>query len=169
MLGLGSATTVKEYLSYFENTYLFFSVPMFDYSLKKQIYAPKKVYSIDTRLSREIGFRFSQDHGRYLENTVFLELKRRGKAIYYHQGEGECDFVIQRGSEIVEAIQVTQSLENNTTKAREVKGLVDAMKTYNLNSGLILTEGEEGKEEVKIEGKRATIQILPLWKWLLLS
>lgn len=163
MFGAGSATTLKEYLEYFENSYLFFSVNKFDYSFKKQIYAPKKIYSIDTRLAQEIGFRFSQDKGRYLENIVFLELKRRGKNIFYHSGNSECDFITQEGSVIQQAIQVTTGIENEIIKKREYLGLVEAMDCYNLKTCLLLTENDEAEE--KINGKK--IQILPIWKWLI--
>jgi len=167
MFRAGSATTMKEYLSYFENSYLFFLVNRFDYSLKKQIYAPKKVYCIDTRLAREIGFRFSQDQGRYLENVVFLELKRRGEAIFYHADRKECDFLIQKGVKITEAIQVSTSIENESVRKREYSGLIEAMEMHGLNSGLILTENESGQEVVRVNGKKKKILILPVWQWLL--
>jgi len=164
VLGLGSATTAKEYLSYFENSYLFFVISKYNYSLKKQVYSPKKVYCIDTGLAMEIGFQFSQDKGRYLENIVFIELKRRNKTIFYHKMQKECDFVIQKGINITEVIQVSMSLENLETKQREIDGLKEAMQEYNIFSGLILTEEEEG--EIQIDQKY-TIIIMPIWKWLL--
>lgn len=167
LFGAGSATTIKEYLEYFENSYLFFSINKFDYSLKKQIYAPKKVYCVDTGLAKEIGFRFSQDSGRYLENTVFLELKRRNENIFYHSGLYECDFVIQRGSKIKSAIQVSTNVETSERKEREFAGLVEAMESYNLNEGLLVTEREDGEEIVKINGKKRVIRIFPAWKWFL--
>jgi len=41
--------------------------------------------------------------------------------------------------------------------------LLDALKTYNLESGLIITDDTE--DELVIENK--TIKIIPAWKWLL--
>lgn len=163
VIGAGSATTIKEYLEYFENSYLFFQINKYDFSLKKQIYTPKKVYSIDTRLAQQIGFRFSEDNGRYMENAVFLELKRRGKTIFYHQGKYECDFILKNGLKITEAIQVCVSLENPETRERELNGIKEAMETYKLNTGLILTDSEEGEEKIG----RKIITILPIWKWML--
>ena len=167
LLGLGSATTIKEYLSYFENSFLFFSLNKFDYSLKKQIYAPKKVYCIDNGLAGEIGFRFSQDAGRYLENLVFIELRRKRKKIYYHQNKNECDFIIQQGNKITEAIQVSSTLGSALTRDREVKGLCEALETHGLKHGLILNDHEEGEEQILVAGKKRTIRILPVWKWLI--
>ena len=47
MFNLGSVNTAIAFVSYFEDSYLLFTVPKFDYSLKKQIVNAKKVYSID--------------------------------------------------------------------------------------------------------------------------
>ncbi|MEK6882437.1 MAG: ATP-binding protein, partial [Nanoarchaeota archaeon] len=41
-INLSNAITVKEYISYLNNAYLFFEVSRFDYSLKKQLTSPKK-------------------------------------------------------------------------------------------------------------------------------
>ena len=165
MFGVGSGTTIKEYFDYFEDSYLFFTLNKHDYSLKKQAYAPKKVYCIDNRLAAEVGFRFTQDEGRFLENVVFLELKRRAKDIFYHKNKKECDFVLTQGLHVTEAIQVSKSLEDEATRKRELEGLLEAMEVYDLKEGLILTENEEGGEKVG----RKKIKILPIWKWMLLG
>ena len=163
MLLLGSVNTVKKYVDYLENSYLIFQLEKFDYSLKKQIVNQKKVYVIDPIFSSIVSFTFSQDIGRILENLVFLELKRREKEIYYHFEDYECDFVVKEGLEIIQAIQVTKSLSDLDTKKREFQGLLDALNTYKLNEGLMLTQDEEGEEIV--EGKKVVIK--PIWKWLL--
>ena len=43
-LHLGNSITVKEYISYLANSYLFFELPKFDFSLRKSLNAPKKIY-----------------------------------------------------------------------------------------------------------------------------
>jgi len=155
--------TVKNYLQYFEDTYMVFLVNKFDYSVKKQMIYPKKVYFIDTGLANQINFRFSEDKGRYLENIVFLELNRKQLDIYYHKGVNECDFLIRKGNEVVQAIQVSLSLLQSETRERELAGIKEAMQTYHLKKGVILTENEEETLETEL-GK---IDILPIWKWLL--
>lgn len=162
VLGFNSATTVKNYIEYFEEAYLHFTVSKFDYSLKKQIINDKKIYGIDTGLINHVSFAFSQNIGRVLENLVFLELKRREKVIFYHKGKRECDFLIQQGREIIEAIQVAESLKQEN-KEREIEGLVEAMEKYKIKKGLILTFDSE--DELK-KGNRA-IKVLPVWKWCL--
>jgi len=160
--GLTSATTIKEYLSYLENSYLLFSLNKYDFSLKKQVYANKKIYFIDNALARIIGFRSSEDKGRLLENLVFIELKRRNKELYYHKAKKECDFLIKEGLKITEAIQVCYELTQDNEK-REMDGLLEAMSIHKLKEGLLLTYDQE--KEIKIQNK--LIKVLPIWKWLL--
>ncbi|MFW5757900.1 MAG: ATP-binding protein, partial [Bacteroidota bacterium] len=132
IIGVKNATTVKNYLGFLENSYLLFAVNKFDYSLKKQILSPKKIYLIDLALTREIGFHSSEDNGRLLENLVYIELKRRGKQVYYHSQKHECDFVMKEKNRIMEAIQVSWSVYDQTTRERELTGLLDALNTYDL-------------------------------------
>ncbi len=163
IIGVQNATTVKSYLGFLENTYLVFLVSKYDFSVKKQIQNPKKIYFIDLGIVRELGFHHSEDNGRLLENLVFVELKRRGKEIYYHSQKHECDFLIKEKNRIVEAIQVSWSIHNQTTREREIKGLIEALTGYNLKKGLILTDDEE--DEFIMNDFR--ISVMPTWKWLL--
>jgi predicted AAA+ superfamily ATPase len=168
MLGLASGTTVAQYCQYFENSYLFFFINRYDDSLKRQMFAPKKSYIIDNAMGNVLGFRTSNDTGRFLENAVFLELKRRDIGeIYYHQGEKECDFIVRKGRKIVQAIQVCQHLQDENTLAREYAGLLEAMQTYKLESGLILVENESSSDSMIIEGEKFHIKIQPIWDWML--
>ena len=162
MLNLGSANTVKHYMSYLENSYLIFTIPKYDKSLKKQIYSKKKIYVIDTGLINLISFKFSKNSGRILENIVFLELKRNNKDIFYHKEKSECDFILKDKLKIVQAIQVTQNLDDSN-KSREIAGLLEACKKYKLKEGMILTYDQE--KEIVVDDKKIVVK--PVWKWLL--
>jgi predicted AAA+ superfamily ATPase len=168
-LNLASATTDSDYCSYLENSYLSFFIHRYDHSLKKQRHYGKKQYFVDTALADKIGFRFSEDKGRFLENIVFLELKRRGFKIYYHQAKKECDFLVVRDRQIVQGIQVTAHLESIDVQQREFDGIEEAMSLYQLNEGLILTESTEKTQTITQNGIEKTIHILPIWKWLLMK
>ena len=166
-MNFGSFGTINKYIRFLHEVYLLFDLSIFDYSVKKQMVNLNKIYCIDNGFFEAISFKFSENYGRLLENLVFIELKRQGKEIYYHRKKKECDFIIKKGLDIVEAIQVTQSLENEDrgaeTKKREIEGLLDACKSYNLNNGLILTDDEEDEfiqDDIRIKVK-------PIWKWLL--
>jgi len=161
LANLSSATTIREYFEYLENSYLAFLIPRYNPSLKKQIYYNKKIYFIDTAMAKILGFRASDDLERMLENIVFLQLKRKNKEIYFHKNKYECDFIIRKGTRISEAIQVTYRFDEN--KVREINGLLEALRTYKLKEGLLLTS--EIEDEI-VEGKRKII-IKPIWKWLL--
>jgi predicted AAA+ superfamily ATPase len=163
VIGVKNATTVKQYLGFLQDAYMLSLVPKYDVSVKKQLHNPKKVFGIDLGLMRQLSFQHSEDHGRLLENVVYLQLKRQAKKVYYHHNKSECDFVIKEKNSITQAIQVCWSLYDDKTKQREVKGLLDAMTTYQLKEGLILTEDEN--DRISVDDK--IINIMPVWLWLL--
>ena len=167
LLGTGSTTTISNYCSYLENSYLCFFVNRYSESVKSQLQSPKKVYFIDHAIARILGFRFSKDADRMLENIVFIELKRRNFDIYYHREQKECDFIVRQNSLTVSAIQVCQHLADPATKQREVAGLLEALIRFSLKEGYILTENTEAIEQHQKAGVTYTIHILPIWKWLL--
>lgn len=164
-LKLGSVNTVKSYVDYLENSFLIFTVNLFSYSLKQQFIAPKKIYCIDNGLANNVSFRFSKDRGKFLENLVFLELKRRGEEVYYYRTKNnlEVDFALTRGKKIKGVIQVAQKITDQKARDREIKSLIYSLKELKLKEGLILTEDEE--EILKIGNKK--IIICPIYKWIL--
>jgi len=163
LTGLTSATTIREYIQYLQDTYLVFEINRYDASIKKQAYYNKKIYFIDTALANTVGFRTSPDNGRILENTIFLQLRRQYKEIYfYKETNHECDFLVKEKNTITQAIQVTTHLNNENTK-REVQGLIQALKETKATTGIIITLDQEDK--IIHEGH--TITVIPAWKWLL--
>lgn len=162
MFGLGSVNSAIDYVSYLEDSYLLFTVPKFDYSLKKQLVNPKKVYSIDNGLSASNSVSFTADRGRMLENTVFLHLKRQNKEVNYFRQKNECDFIVREKRAITSAIQVCYHLDEDN-RERELDGLVEALEKFNLKEGLVLTYDQE--DEIRTAGKR--IALKPVWRWLI--
>ncbi len=159
--------TVTDYVGYMKQAFLFEELYKFDYSLQKQFITDKKIYCLDTGLAAAVSFRFSEDKGRILENIVYCELRRLKQTIYFHKNITECDFIIKKELDIVAAIQVCVTLAEPGTKQREINGLIDALQTYKLQSGLILTQDEDGCEQIIVNDVMYTIQIKPVWKWLL--
>jgi hypothetical protein len=157
-----SADTVREYIGYAEDAFLFYPVRKFDYSVKKQLANPKKIYCIDTGIVSAVAFAFSGNRGNLLENAIFIALRKSSGDVYYHKNRYECDFLLFKNKKIVSAIQVTESLENPETKARELRGLHEAMDTYGLTEGTIITLQESGSEDA--DGKH--IRIVPVADWL---
>src|SRR4030042_6924163 len=161
-LNFKSVVSVKNYIGHLQESYLLHELYKYDYSLKKQIIYNKKIYSIDNGLRNQVSFRFSEDSGKLLENTVFLQLKRSGKEVYYYKNKRECDFLIKQKTKIVEAIQVTDVL-SAANRERELNGLIAAMESFNLKKGLIITRNQE--EKFRSQGRE--IRVLPIYKWLL--
>jgi len=161
MFEVGSTNSMSNYISYFENCYLLFSVPRFSFSAKQQIVNPKKIYAIDNGLIIANSLSFSEDNGKLLENLVYVTLRGKGYEVFYYKEKGECDF-IYRKNKVQGAIQVCFQL-NSDNQTREINGIIDAMKFLDLSEGLILTNSEE--DEIKIENKKITI--MPVWKWLI--
>ena len=161
-IGIKSLETVKKYLDAFTESYILYQLSKYDHSIKKQLANPTKIYAGEIGFITQVGFAFSKNSGRVLENLAFLELKRREQEIYYHKKKHECDFVIKQGTTITQAIQVCYELTQEN-KQREIQGLIEACKEHKLQEGTILTHNqEETKKENNI-----TIHIKPIWKWLL--
>ncbi len=123
----------------------------------------KKVYLVDNGLVNAVSYRFSEDRGKALEQAVYLELRRRGKEVFFFRGNGECDFVVRRHTKVVEAIQVCASLDDPKTRHREERGLVEACRTFGLKRGSIISG--DSAEERKVDG--ITVHMMPAAMWLL--
>ncbi len=154
--------TAKEYIGFFEKSFLLFELSNYQYSFKKQENYPKKVYAVDNGFIDAVSFSFSENFGRFLENTVFLKLLQQGKKIYYFREKRECDFVVKEKTKITEAVQTTRRIDH-TNEKREIGGLLEALEKFKLKKGLIVTEDQE---EIRKTGGK-TIEIVPAWKWLL--
>ena len=118
---------------------------------------------IDNGLRNAVSFRTPADSGRLFENTVFLELKRRGFEVWYYKSGNnrETDFLINPANPML--IQVCYETQNPKTRKREVDSLLACMKEVNSAEGLILTKNEEEA----IETGNGTIRVVPVWKWCL--
>lgn len=109
-----------------------------------------------------VSFKFSENLGRLLENSVYLQLKRQGNEVYYYKTKQdlEVDFIAKKGMDHL-LIQVTWSLEDPTTRKRELTALYQSLEEMNVDEGFVITFKDE--EEV-IEGPKK-IHILPAYKF----
>ena len=163
LLQLGSVNTISNYIDYLETAWLLFAMNRYAFSIKQQQIANKKIYSIDTGLTKSVAFSFSEDKGRFLENTVFLQLRRLyNEDIYYYKTkkDKEVDFYLPKKKMF---IQVCQNLNDSKTFDREKQSLFEAMEEVKGSCGLIFTEDE--KETISLSGK--IITAIPVYEWLL--
>ncbi|MGB9680691.1 MAG: ATP-binding protein [Minisyncoccia bacterium] len=169
-LSIKQISTISNWISYLEQSFLIFKLERFSFKLKQQFIAPKKFYCIDSGIIDAIAFKFSENRGYFMENSVAVELQRKKSLnplteIYYwknHQ-QNEVDFVVKYGKKIEQLIQVTGATSRDEIKEREIKSLIKASDELNCKNLLIINQDYEGEE--KIKGKK--IKFIPLWKWLL--
>lgn len=151
---------------YICNIFMFIRISKYERSLIKEQKSLDKYYCIDNGMRGAVLMPQSNDNGKNLENTVFMQLNRMklpSDKISYYQGNNECDFVIQREDYVTQLIQVTWDMSDEETRTREVKGLLEASSITGCENLVIVTKEEE---EIFIkEGKE--IKVIPAWKWLL--
>lgn len=147
-------------------SYLFFFSSIYSKNIKDQKQYPRKAYLGDTGLYYSI--QGDINNGQLYENAVFLELRRKlggNENINYWKNKkgSECDFVIRKGLNPNKIIQVCCDIKKKDTKNREIKGLVECARHFNLDKGIIITKEYESRE--KIDG--IDIRFIPLRKWLI--
>ncbi len=150
--------------------YLLQKVPKFSRSVAKQAGAHAKYYVVDNGLRNAVIPLQSDDQGKQLENTVFMELRRRlsgTETLTYYQDHGECDFVIGDGENVSRLIQVTwdmsgQDEAGRATRKRELSGLLDASESLGCSNLTIVTHDEE----TVLTERGRTVNVIPAWKWL---
>ena len=156
-IGVKSPSTVLEYFSHFEASYLISLMPRFSWSPKSQALAHKKVYMIDPGLIQTGSVSFSPDRGAFLENFVYLELRRHTADLSYFSEQGhECDFIVDAHAKVPLCLQVCRDL-NSDNEAREIGGLIAALDFFNTKIGYLITG--DTRDTLLQSGKR--IELIP--------
>lgn len=157
-----SKPTVLKYLSYLKEAFFVIEAKRFWFFPKTALLAPKKYYLIDQGFITLSAW-FSENKGEKLENSVAIELFRKGYEVLYFNETKECDFIVKNkfSGERETAIQVTRDL-NIENEKREIGWLLEAMKKGKIKKGIILTYNQE---EIR-EKDWFIINIMPAWKWM---
>ena len=115
--------TVYNYLNILAEAFVLFRVSRFDIEGKGILKTQEKFYVSDISLIHStLGFRSSKIGG-FLENIVFLELKRRGFDVYIGKlGDKEIDFIAQKQAKKL-YVQVAYKLDSKQTIDREFSNL----------------------------------------------
>lgn len=158
---IGSINTIKKYSSYLEETFLGQIIPKFDFSMKKQFANDKKFYVGDNGFIRIISTQPSIDKGWLLENLVMINLDTESD-VFYFSNKREVDFITVKNKSVQQVLQVCWEL-NPLNRKRELEGLLEALTVMGLDRGMILT----GDQEEEIKTGSLTIEVKPVWKWLL--
>lgn len=153
--------TVISYLSYAADAYLILPVPNIADKLVDKVSNPK-YYFIDNGIISLLALDIRTS---LLENIVALKLfssyGTKGGAVYYYNHGVEVDFYV---SQTETAIQVCYTMDDaEGTFERETKALVNIRQRLSCRRSIIVTFAEEAV----IERSGITIEVIPVWKFLL--
>ena len=161
-----SKDSLHDYLDYFEEAFLLFTVTIASRSIRVRRSNPRKCYPVDPALSTALSFQASQNTGHLLETLVYLELRRRQYQPAYVQTRSgyEVDFLAEPLLGERKLFQVCADLSSDTTRERELRALEEAMEEYDLDQGFVITQHQT--ENVDLKNGRQ-VHIVPAWRWLL--
>lgn len=127
--------TIKNYLEFLEDAYLFVGAQRYDIKGKRYFDNTQKYYSMDTGLrNAKLNFR-QQEKSHLMENMIFVELIRRGYSVDVgvvelttmkdgkkQQSQYEIDFIVNTGREKV-YIQSALNVDTESKKNQETFSL----------------------------------------------
>ncbi len=128
-----SAHTVQAYVNALLEAYFFYDIKRFDIKGKEFLRTLGKYYIVDIGLRNYLlGFR-NRDSGHAIENVVYFELLCRGYDVAIGKvGTAEVDFIATKADEKL-YVQVTESMESETVRARELAPLQKIADNYEKN------------------------------------
>ena len=153
-----STDTVIDYLQYLQEAWMIFQMENICAKMAEKE-TNKKYYFADNGL---LNLFLIEPTTSLLENQVAIRLRQLygDQVCFYHRGI-EVDFYVP---EKQLAIQVCTSLSDPETRKRELKSLSAMAKQFDLKEKLIITKDEE----TTLEENGGSVQVLPVWKWLLM-
>jgi len=157
-------SSVGDYLEWLEDAYFLYAVRLFDPSLSRSQYNPKKIYCVDHALVTSVSSSLLVNAGHLLENLVFVTLRRQHREIYYYRTRSgkEVDFILPHPQR-PQLIQVCETLVEAKTRKRELAALAEAMSEMQLTSSTLVTRSEEER----IELPQGLVEVVPCWQFLL--
>ncbi len=168
-----SKKTLYRYADALEDSLFCFFLKKFSFSERETMLSIPKIYMNDTGLiNYTISTKLEEDMGKLMENSVFLELKRRenkegfSEIFYWKDYQGrEVDFVVKEGFRVRKLIQVTYASAKDEVERREIKALLKAAEIFKEDKPELLIITWDYEKEEKIENKK--VKFVPLWRFLL--
>ena len=150
--------TVQAYVAALLDSYIFYEIKRFDIKGKDYLRTLGKYYIVDIGIRNYLlGFR-DMDTGHAIENIVYFELLRRGYDVAVGKvGNKEVDFIATNSDEKI-YYQVTETMNSNETRERELAPLLMIRDNY---EKVVLTMDKSYSNSY--EG----IKIINLTDWLL--
>lgn len=151
--------TVEKYLTGLQDSMLIYQAERYDIRGKELLKINPKYYVVDAALRYLKVGKHGRDTGHILENTVYLELLRRGYEVYVgSMANGEVDFVAKNENGLT-YYQVSESTLHPEVMERELKPLQKIKDNY---PKLLLT-----LDEVNAEADYEGIRKRNVLNWLL--
>ena len=161
-----SLHTTKNYIDYLKQAYLLIGVSKYATKSKLRI-VQEKLYAVDVAMMNMRENAFSAENlGWRLETIVLIQLLRKCKLngwdiCYFKDRGSECDFLVCKGNQVQQCIQVSYDISSEKTRKRELKGLKTAAQITGCKNLLLLTDHEY--EDTIFEG--FDILIRPVHEW----
>lgn len=128
--GKPSTHTVQSYVNTLTESYFFYEIKRFDIKGKEFLRTLGKYYIVDTGLRTYLLGNRDRDRGHILENVIYLELLRRGYDLAVGKVDNtEVDFIATKYNEKL-YIQVTESLQGEEVRNRELAPLEKIRDNY---------------------------------------
>lgn len=157
--GIGYKTnveTVANHLHHLCDAYLIHETDRFDIQGKRILSGERKYYLNDTSFRYFLSSSFDPGPGKYLENAMYLHLRRNGYTVYTGRtGSTEVDFIAEKGNERIYC-QVAYMLTDEKVVEREFRSLLAIKDNF---PKFVVT-----MDPVNI-GNREGIQHLQAWKF----
>lgn len=162
-LDIGSVNTLIDFYSYLREAYLIYDMKHYSRKSSEIVKSDFKTYIIDTGMFTANANTFEQTVGYLFENSIFIELVRRGNRpnIDFFQLENaddtQVDFYIQKRKRIL--IQSCLSVRDNTTRAREFRGIQKTGVEYDEAYVIVLDASESKLSD-------STVRVVGIEDWL---
>ena len=151
--------TVMDYASYLRDACMTFSLTNYATQFQERE-SIKKHYFVDNGL---LNIFLNNDETALLENLCAIHLHRQysdGELFFYNKNV-EVDFYLPEKNT---AIQACYNISSNQTTEREVNALVKLHHYKPLERAIIITRNQEDTINTS---NGLTIEVRPIWKWLL--
>lgn len=154
----GTATII-EYINHLMDACLVF--PLQNYASRfVERETTKKFYFVDNGL---LNLFLLENHSALLENICAIAMRKQyGTGVYYYMHNIEVDFYVPEEDL---AVQASYRLSDENTIKRELDSLAKLNKVHPLKKAVIVTRDEE----TTINEGGLTVDLVPVWKWLILQ
>ena len=139
-----SDKSIREYINYFEETFMLKRIDKFHNKPKERIKSFKKIYALDNGFL-QIAPKYSDNLGKSLENIVFIALNQKNEEVCYLREVQEIDFLSQS-----RLYQVSYDISEAKTRQREFGSFEYFNKDNKYTNFLITYDKNEELENVKV-------------------